>query len=373
MLEESRVSSCLYYALGGGLGHAWRSLAIARQVAFSTGAGGRSVPLAAPPCMPPVATGQAPTQCVLINTPFAQSATRLAAGIEGLTLRMLAPSGTTHAALDSVRCALHQFQPDVLIVDTFPRGLGGELFRLLRSWDCTCKVLVGRQLPDEYLQQFDLRRFVQRHYDYVIVPGESSPFSDHPRLLNVPPILVRSSDELLEPDEARRRLRLSPSEDCILFVGSGTADECLELWHVARELAERSELPLPLRFAWPPDLDPPGTDTMLVDAVPLLECYRAVRAIVGNAGYHLAHETRSAQVPAVLVARQRLYDRQLTRATVAESPTASVVERQLQRILATPCSGSIAADPRTRPQWTSGAVAAGEFIGRMLCKTREAR
>jgi predicted glycosyltransferase len=359
------MPSCLYYALGGGLGHAWRSLAIARQVALQCGAADGSAPSDAP--------NQTPAQCILINTPFANSATRLAAGVAGLALRALAPSGNTHSALEFVRRALDQVQPDVLVVDAFPRGLGGELFRLLRSWDCVCKVLVGRLLPDEYLQRFDLRRFVQQYYDYVIVPGESSPFSDHPRLLQVAPILVRSSGELLEPDAARRRLRLPPGQDCILFVGSGTFGECLDLWRVARQLATGNALPLPLRFAWPSDLDPPDNDAMLVDAVPLLECYRAVRAVVGNAGYHLAHETRAAQVPAVLIARRRLYDRQLTRATLAEPPTASAIADQLRQFLAPPEAGSIAAGPAKPPHWVSGAVAAGEFISRMLGKPVVAR
>ena len=100
---------CLYYALGGGLGHGVRSLALARQLQRQIGGQHR----------------------LLWNSSFAptlQCALNYESELEASILSANAPP---HHAGEFLAAEVRSFQPDLLVVDTFPRGLGGELVQIL--------------------------------------------------------------------------------------------------------------------------------------------------------------------------------------------------------------------------------------------------
>jgi hypothetical protein len=281
----------LYYALGGGLGHGMRALALARELARTMG-------------------GQ---HVLLVNSPFAGTLRAAVDRVE-IALRTLPPTASAAESGAWVLGQRDELQPDLLVVDTFPRGLGGELAEWLPGWSAGLKVLVSRVLPESYVRQFQLASFSRDTFDMVFAPGEPSWWNaNEPVVTRTSPWLVRHADELLAPEDAAQRLGCERHERCVLVVGSGTLDECREWIDWFRDLLSRwPAAGPPLRLALPNEIAnleglPAG---VIVRHVPLVELLTGAAAVVGNAGYHLVQETRWLGAPGRFLARRRLYDEQ---------------------------------------------------------------
>lgn len=274
----------LYHALGGGLGHAVRALAVARQL--SRRVGGRHV--------------------VLVNTPLAPAVQAFVAAEPGLEMLSLGGLGADEVAA-FVQEQVKRLRPDLFVVDTFPRGVGGELVELLEGWSACPRVLIARPLRREYADRFRLTAFVRRHYDLVLTPGEPGRFADLPMAVDLPPFLIRDWEELPAREQALQRLQAS--EPVVLIAGNGSVAECRGWQEEARRLAQEwpGELP-PLRLALPPGVD--EASQRCVWTFPLIDCLPGVRVVVGNAGYHLVHEARAVGVAGLFRARARQYDEQ---------------------------------------------------------------
>ncbi|MGL4551540.1 MAG: hypothetical protein ACRC33_10165 [Gemmataceae bacterium] len=247
----------LYHAFGGGLGHAARTLALAR--ALRRVVGGRHV--------------------VNVNTPFAGCLRE--GGVEVVT-------GDAEELAGRLR-------PGLFVADTFPRGVCGELARLLEGWSACPRVLIARGLPAEYVARYQLRAWVRRHYDLVLCPGEPTPFDG----VALPPLLLRERDEL--PPR---------SAEWPLVVGTGTVEECAG-W-AARAAAEPGA-----RLALPPGVLP------RVEAVrhfPLIEVLPRASRVIGAAGYNLVYECAFVGVPGEFTPMPRRYDDQARRASSAAGP-----------------------------------------------------
>jgi hypothetical protein len=329
---------CLYYALGGGLGHGVRTLALARQLARRLG--GR--------------------HWLLLNTPFAATLLPAIAREPGLTALTLSPQATPREAASFVGDTLAAIQPDLLITDTFPRGLGGELAHLLPDWSGAFRVLISRGLPRAYLETYDLTGFVREHYQLIIAPGERSPFEGRVEVQRTGAFLVRDFEELLSPAEAAHVLATDSERPVVLLVGSGTLSECQETEQLALELqTDWPDTGPPLRLALPAEVwaGPAVGSAVRVSHFPLLECMPAVRLVIGGAGYNLVHEVRALGLPAFFRPRRRKYDDQAGRVGAESrftdlSVLRAAVFRELQqpRRLLTPCM--------------NGATEAGLIIGK---------
>jgi hypothetical protein len=283
---------CLYYALGGGLGHGVRSLALARQMARRLG-------------------GQ---HLLLLNSPFAAALLPALAAELCLAARTLTPEAGRAEAAAFVQDAVGSFQPDLLIVDTFPRGLGGELAALLPDWSEGLRILVSRHLPAAYVESHALVPFTGQHYDLIIAPGEPSPFAGVLEVIATGPFLVCDFTELPSVETAAERLATTPDRPVVLVVGSGTPDECRVTAKLAAELQRSWSAALPpLRLALPPGYEMEADGPPRIAHFPLLECLRAVRLLIGGAGYNLVHEARALGVPALFQPRPRKYDDQAGR------------------------------------------------------------
>jgi hypothetical protein len=276
------------YALGGGLGHLTRAAALARAAC----ARGHAVEL-------------------LTNSPFAP----------GLPLEaLLGPRATVHrldaradkAATVAAVAAWLSGPTDVLVVDTFPRGLGGELVDLLPAVRAP-RVLVHRDLNPVYVERFDVARAVDA-YDALLVPGEDAPFAHHPRATRTPPWLLLDADAVLSQEDARRRLGLDDgdSRPLVAVVGCGRPEEVAEAGDTARRL--RESLRWWAAVEW---LVPTGSGGGR-PVWPALEVLRGVDVLVGAGGYNTVQEARATGTPLVARARPRLYDRQAPRLTREE-------------------------------------------------------
>ncbi|GHG78426.1 hypothetical protein [Comamonas sp. JC664] len=290
------VGRWLIYALGGGMGHLTRASALARAASQR----GHGVVL-------------------LINTPFAPGLPLedvLGSRVE--VLRLSPALGREGVGQVVARC-LKDLRPDLFVVDTFPRGLGGELVPLLPKMRAR-KVLVHRDVNPAYVKKFGLARAVDA-FDLLLVPGEDAPFASHPRAVRTAPWLLLRAGELLSREAARARLNVRPGDarPLVAVMGCGTSEEVAEAGDIAARL--EAALGSRARVRW---LMPPGADA---DSAGLPEASLASRAVVwpalavlpgvdvlvGAGGYNTVQEARATGTPFVALARPRLYDRQAVR------------------------------------------------------------
>ena len=262
----------LIYAFGGGWGHLTRAVALAR-----------------------VAQRDRPVR-ILTNSPYAACITD--------PVDIVPCSDAAHAIAES--------RPECLIVDTFPRGLGGELAGVLGTVDAPT-VLVHRDLNPRYVAAKSLREFVAAHYDLVLVPGrgEGSQFGDLPMAVETPPWLVRSADEL----------RIAPREEsCILVCAAGKPDELDWYGAVVRALLDaraRVRCVAALRPSQCPE-------ECWIRHWPAMELFGCASVVIGGAGYNTVAECLAWGVPLVARAWTRKYDRQERRAGRAAGRVALV-------------------------------------------------
>ena len=197
---------------------------------------------------------------------------------------------------------------DCLIVDTFPRGLGGELVDALTSFVGT-KVLVARDLNPRYVAAVGMDDFVACHYDLVLSPGDMGPG------VVTAPWLVRSADELLPRRDALSRLGLTGERPCILVCAAGNHDELSWYGAVVTHLLARSAQIDVRAIA---SVCPPGCPAeSWVSYWPAVDLYNAADVVIGGAGYNTVYECLAYGVPLVARPWPRKYDRQRLRAARA--------------------------------------------------------
>ncbi|MBD1879263.1 UDP-N-acetylglucosamine--LPS N-acetylglucosamine transferase [Coleofasciculus sp. FACHB-T130] len=300
------MSTWLIYALGGGWGHLTRSLSLGRM-----------------------ATRYHNVK-ILTNSPYA---TYLRG--EDCDVQIIAPDAGFGATCEQVRDVLLNTRYDCLIVDTFPRGLGGELADILPQLKHIPRILIHRDISPVYIHRFALRSFVKENFDAIIVPGEGedSLLADLPIVRYTSPWLIRNAEEL--PDRMKARSLLGFDALCHkpgncksqLYKQSPPAGVRKKIILVcaagqASELSFFSQLSTYLNAAFPdaavrvlapvcPDGCPPQ---LWVSHSPGIECLLAADVVVGGAGYNTVYECAAVGVPLVAFAFKRLYDRQKVRA-----------------------------------------------------------
>ncbi len=284
------MSRWLYYALGGGWGHLNRGLALARVAA----ARGHVVQL-------------------LANSPFLPFVAH--ALPPGCRLHPLPPGEAPEPAGRRLRGLLARLDYDLIVVDCFPRGLGGEL----AAWLPTCpvpRVLIHRDVTPAYVQAGKLSEYVARHYQLILIPGEGEtlPLADLPRARQTPPWLLLDPEQL--PDRARAREVLglspaSPTRPCVLLLAAGQPEEQQALGALSAKLAAAHPgVDFRCLAAQRPAACPPELWRF---HYPALACLPAADLVIGGGGYHTVHECAAVGVPLLALPRPRLYDRQRLR------------------------------------------------------------
>lgn len=193
--------------------------------------------------------------------------------------------------------AIACFNPEVLCVDSFPRGIDQELN--LPSGRNLLRVFYqpAGYLSDRFAQWVE---FVRKTYPLVIVPGGEgqTAFDELPQAVVTPPWVNATNDSLWSRQAVRQKLGINPDQTAVLVVGNGAkhehwhADSAADFlkqehpeWAVKLCLDERSVSQYLDRFScWP-----------VVEWMPGFDC------VVGQAGYNLL--TECVTIGAPLVAR----------------------------------------------------------------------
>ena len=283
--------SWLIYALGGGWGHLMRSLALGRIAAQTR---------------PVTILTNSPYVAYLSNSPSPL--------VANCYIQAIPSQATFRETCDRVRQVVASLYYDCLIVDTFPRGLGGELADILPQLKSIPRILVHRDLNPEYVRAKDLQRFVANNFDLVLIPGERSelPLAQLPQVNPTAPWLVKSAGELPNRADARTLLGLGLSEGKVVLVcAAGRAEELSFYGQLTRDLANSlTDVTVRCLSAHCPKNCPPE---LWVFHWPGIDCFLAADVVVGGAGYNTFYECVSVGVPLVAFAFKRQYDRQQTR------------------------------------------------------------
>ncbi|MGF1603359.1 MAG: hypothetical protein ACFCU8_15325 [Thermosynechococcaceae cyanobacterium] len=284
------MANWLIYALGGGWGHLNRAIALGRRAA---------------------AHHQVK---ILTNSPYASWVqAQIKAGSFNsaeqpppLSLHILSSTSTAEIR-HQVQSLVLSTPFDRLIVDTFPRGLGGELVDCLPQLTVP-KILVHRALIPAYIEAKELRPWVAQHYDLVLISGEpeDADLADLPLAKVTAPWLMWSYPELVA-------LQNMPSTQPVVMVcAAGNPDE-LSFW---------GDLTLKLQVAFPSVTirclafqQPPGCPVNCwVQHWPGMAILQQADVIVGGAGYNTVFEAAALKIPLVTFAFDRRYDNQRQRA-----------------------------------------------------------
>jgi predicted glycosyltransferase len=246
---------------------------------------------------------------------------------------------------------------DYLVVDTFPRGILGELAALLPQLTAGKKIFVARDLNPDYVERYALRQFVPQHYDLVLNPGENhGPLCD---------LAVATAPWLIKEVEAFGGAHMAAFKDLmavdsasklLLVVSSGQDNRVFE----ELALAARAKFPgIAVRFL---SMVPPQIldQAMWVRHWPGIDLVACSVVVVSSAGYNIAAECTALDVPLIALPQERLYDRQHSR--IAASAVSAVydiagalwaVERQL------------AAQPLRFREFFNGSRAALKLLGEL--------
>lgn len=283
-------------ALGGGLGHLTRSLALARRAVRR----GHSVRILSNSRFAPQFVQ--PRACQLLT---------LDPGIEVVALPSAADKDQVTRAVQ--RELLSGPPPAVLVVDTFPRGLAGELAELLAQLPAF-KVLVHRDLNPNYVRWAELESFVA-NYDVLLVPGEDAPLAHLPHAVRTAPWLLCQDHELLAPQAARQALGVSADGrlPVVLVSGSGTAAESQAAAEAALGLAQEFAGRGVVRFVSCDAAALAMAGELGRGLWPVLSVLRGVDLWLGAGGYNTVQEARATGTALLALAQPRLYDRQTKR------------------------------------------------------------
>lgn len=287
------AKTLMIYALGGGWGHLNRSLALTR-----------------------VATTKYQVKLIVNSSYLSQTDTK---NLTNCQIFAISPQANFQQTGDRLKQIINQESFDCLIVDTFPRGLGGELKSLLPNISQP-KVLVNRYLNPEYIERYRLQQFVDKNYNLILIPGETIPstFADSSsgnslsKTVNTAPWLIRNSSELADFSTAADLLGLikqQAQQPLIIVLASGYKQELALYGEIACSLNRQGYRVRCLSATIPPACPP----EIWRFHYPALECLWLADLVIGSGGYNTIFECQQLNIPLIAIAHRRLYDCQKTR------------------------------------------------------------
>lgn len=288
----------MIYALGNGWGHLNRAIALARFA----------------PC---------PVE-ILVNSPYAAT---VQAALNGshIQLHPLPQNRSPQSTHEYGRQWFKQAPFTRLIVDTFPRGLVGDLVNVLPTVEVP-RCWIHRDLQPDYIAAKEIANFVQQHYELVLIPGEAAaPLQYLANACLTAPWLLRDGAELLAVRESlRNQLNLHGSHPLLIVCATGQPDELQLFGDVTRQLAQQFSACIVRCLAHE---RPPNCPAELwIAHWPGIEVLQLADVVIGGAGYHTVYECAALNVPLVALPLRRKYDRQAERAAGLSIPVKNQAE-----------------------------------------------
>lgn len=209
--------------------------------------------------------------------------------------------------------AFEQVSFSKLIVDTFPRGIVGELQPVLDTSGIT-KIFVHRDIEPEYITRKTVLQSVEK-FDLVLVPGEDAPLANMQTSRKTHPWVLLDSVDLCSRTEARDILKCPDESRPLCLVSlSGKPAEKEMFSQIACELMDRLKDRCAIAICG--DV-PPTYQSRLqshrIDYWPVMKLLTGVDLLVGAGGYNTFYEAKLSQTELHSLPQKRLYDRQWKR------------------------------------------------------------
>jgi hypothetical protein len=295
--------TALVYALGGGHGHGVRGLAVLHALRTRCPAASLDAHLIASERLRPWVVS------------------------ESVGLHVPPPRARSRELLGWwVRDLLDGLQPDLILVDVFPRGVLAELPELAApAW------LMSRHVPRSFYLAPEVRAAIESRFRELLwceqPPVWALQLDVDQR--EVAPVLIRSPAACSSREAARSALGIAPERKAVIVLATGEATRQLELVR----LMARMRLMLRAHLGEAPevvvlsaDLEPFAAAGVRVTAhIPAMEVLRSADVVVSAGGYQSVWEARALQIPVVCLPQSRPLDDQLRRSqtgAVATSPGA---------------------------------------------------
>ena len=288
-MPELSPQRWLIYALGGGLGHFHRAIAMGRA-----------------------ATSRGHYIKILTNSRFANLIPWKNEIKKNTEVKIIPHSANPRETIQQIYNNLNYDDYDRLIVDTFPRGLAGELPALIEGIRKP-KILVSRYIKPSYIENFNLFEEIKK-YDLIFSIEQIAPFANYTNSISTDPWLICNSNELLSKIMARCRLKIDPKDNRPLIVVCGTGNHS--------DIDYFNSLTKKLKFEikdWIVRLTSPIPNVGDLNAWPLLQLMQGIEVLVGAGGYNIVHESRATGTPLLALPKVRLYDNQLKRLKNSET------------------------------------------------------
>jgi len=141
--------------------------------------------------------------------------------------------------------SLGLLRPDLLVVDTFPRGSFGELLSALDL--VKQRAFIYRPMKQSFARRPDFQAMLPL-YDAILVPDEEEvshtivPSAAKARVTHTGPVVCREAVELREREEARASLGVAPDALCVYVSAGGGGDPTSEA-RLERALAAIQQIP----------------------------------------------------------------------------------------------------------------------------------
>lgn len=244
------------------------------------------------------------------------------AGIDKLAYLALAKQWVWHS--------LGLLRPDVLVVDTFPRGSFGELLSALDL--AKTRAFVYRPTKDDFAKRPDFQAMLPL-YDSIVVPEHEAdapvrvPESVRARMRYVGPVFSRERAELRPREDVRRRFGIA-EEDLAVYVTAGGGGDPGAEEHLLRAVESLATLPRTHVVCGAGPLYRGATvharNVTWLPPGPAAEWMRGFDVAVCAAGYNTFFEAMHAGLPCVFLPQEKIADDQFARADRAVQAGAAV-------------------------------------------------
>lgn len=222
---------------------------------------------------------------------------------------------------------------DRVIVDTFPRGIAGELSSILPKIRCP-KILIHRYLNEKYVKSIDIQNALNE-FDEILMPRDSLSIPQYLRRHSkTEPWLICSPEEILSVQEAQLELNIFERRQLptVAFLGTGSHEEMFQSRRWAEQLRSECQFLNVIHFS----LEPIDQSKILFRQIwPVMKVYRAIDLLVCSGGYNALTEASATQTRTIVTPRKRRYDRQDLRANEHEQATNYLQVREKCELFAT--------------------------------------
>ena len=283
------MAKWLIYAMGGGWGHLTRALGLARQAIRDAPQGTLQVEILTNSSLAQFL--QQHPEAVLISLPT--------------QVHIQSVATPREKAVAQVRQTLQRRDYDLLLVDSFPRGLVGEFADLLPQLDVP-KVLIHRDITPQYVARNEVRQAAQL-YDRILLPGDSAPLEGWPTAYRTKPWIACSPKDILSADTARQRLQVTSQQPVVVCLASGKPEEVEQMVTIGNTLVTELNETCQVRVIAAREQD------SCLQFWPAICLHAGIDLLVGGGGFNTVHETRATGTSLLAFARPRMYDRQQLR------------------------------------------------------------